>query len=382
MTVMHIPFFSLEEQHRLLGEALLQAQQRVLASGSLILGREVAQFEEEFARFIGTRYCVGVANGTDAVALALEAGGVPPGAEVIIPAHTATATAAAVQKIGCRPVVVDIDPQTLCLDPELVAGAVSAATRAVVPVHIYGYPAPMQKILSVAAQHDLLVVEDCAQAMGAQVIGAQVTGTQVTGVPGAGRQVGTFGRLAAFSFYPTKNLGALGDGGAVVTDSPELAHDLAARRQYGWTERYCSHFAGWNSRLDELQAAFLRVKLPFLNRWNERRRAIAARYTEALRGTGVVAPTLPDGGHHVMHLYVVRCQERDRLRDYLRARGIDTALHYPYAIHQQPAFAHCRQGSSLTHTEALYRSCVSLPLFPELTDAQVEHVAAALGSWE
>jgi dTDP-4-amino-4,6-dideoxygalactose transaminase len=344
-----------------------EALDRVLTKGWYVLGSEVRGFEEEFADFLGLPHAVGVASGTDALALALLACGVRPGDEVITVSHSAVATAAAVEQIGAVPVFADIDPSTRCIDPELIPPLVSPRTRALLPVHVYGQPAPMPAIMELAGKLGLKVVEDCAQAHGAEIFG---------------RKVGSFGDAAAFSFYPTKNLGAIGDGGAVATGSDPIAQDLRARREYGWQERYISAFPGLNSRLDELQAAILRVKLPYLERDNARRREIAKRYDAVLEGSGIVIPTRIPGTVHAMHLYVVECGEPQRLQQHLTENGIGSARHYPAAIHQQPAYqGRIRGGERLPATEALYRRIVSLPMYPELTDGEVDRVAAALLSF-
>lgn len=340
---------------------------RVLTGGWYILGSEVRAFEAEFASFIGVPHAVGVASGTDAIALALLAVGVRPGDEVITVSHSAVATAAAVEQIGAVPVFADIDPRTRCIDPERIPSLLSGRTRALLPVHVHGQAAPMAGIMELAARHGLKVVEDCAQAHGAGI---------------AGKRVGSFGDAAAFSFYPTKNLGGIGDGGAVVTGDDEVAADLRARREYGWKERYISAFPGLNSRLDELQAAILRAKLPHLAADNERRREIADRYDRALAQSPVVTPARIPGTLHAMHLYVIECDERDRLQEHLKARGVATARHYPAAIHQQPAYrGRIRGGDRLPVTETLYGRIVSLPMYPELTDDQVSRVADALADF-
>jgi len=343
------------------------ALDRVLSKGWYILGEEVRRFEEEFASFLGAPHAVGVASGTDAIALALLSAGVRPGDEVITVSHSAVATAAAVEQIGAVPVFADIDPVTRCIDPELIPQLVSTRTKALLPVHAYGQPAPMPRIMELAARHGLKVVEDCAQAHGAEI---------------DGKKVGSFGNAAAFSFYPTKNLGAIGDGGAVATGDPELAADLRARREYGWKDRYISAFPGLNSRLDELQAAILRVKLPSLLRDNARRRDIAKRYDQALQGTAITAPAGVPGTLHAMHLYVLECANRDRLQEHLKARGVGSARHYPAPIHLQPAYlGRIRGGENLPVTEALYGRIVSLPMYPELEERAVEQVVRALSSY-
>jgi len=349
--------------HRLQGE-IDAAVARVLAGGWYILGPEVAAFEAEFAAWLGVDHAVGVASGTDAVLLALRALGVGPGDEVITVAHTAVATVAAIELAGATPRFVDIDPATYTLDPARLAAAVTPQTRAIIPVHLYGAPADMDAVLAVARAHGLLVVEDCAQAHGARY---------------RGRMVGTLGDAAAFSFYPTKNLGALGDGGAVATNRPEVAERLRLLRQYGWRERYVSDVAGSNSRLDELQAAILRVRLRHLDEENEARRRLAARYDTALVGLPVARPASRPDDCPVYHLYVVRSAERDALAAHLREQGIGTGVHYPVPVHQQPAYAHLGYGpGSLPATEAAAREVLSLPMYPDLAEAAVDGVAAAI----
>lgn len=340
-------------------EAIDAAIRRVLDSGWYILGREVEAFEAEFAAWQGAAHCVGVGNGTDALVLALRALGVRPGDEVVTVSHTAVATVAAVEFAGAVPVLVDIDPGTFTMSPAALRAAITPRTRAVVPVHLYGHPADMPAILAVAREHGLMVLEDCAQAHGALL---------------DGKRVGAFGHAASFSFYPTKNLGALGDGGAVTTDDPDLAGRMRLLRQYGWKDRI-SEIPGWNTRLDELQAAVLRAKLPFLDRDNARRRDIAARYNVGLTGLGLGLPAARPAAEHVHHLYVLRAAQRDRLLAGLRERGVGAAVHYPQAVHQQPAYK--RLKAVLPETERAVAEILSLPMFPELTDVEVETVIRA-----
>ena len=348
-------------------EAVLTAVDRVLCSGRYILGKEVEAFEDEWARYLGARYCVGVASGTDALALALKAVGIQTGDEVVTVSHTAVATVAAIESIGARPVFVDIDPLSRCMDPRLLEAILSSSTRAVVPVHVYGQPADMESILTITRRYDLHVIEDCAQAHGAEI---------------AGRKVGTFGSAAAFSFYPTKNLGAVGDAGAVVCNDATIAAQIRTLRQYGWHERYISDIVGTNSRLDELQAAILRVKLPHLDQRNHKRRIIADRYRQALAAAGVSGPSDIEGTTHAMHLFVVESQMRDRLADHLSQVGIVTALHYPMPVHRQPAYAgRIRGGDELPATEALYKRLLTIPCHPDLTDDQVERICDRLQTW-
>ena len=346
----------------------------VLDSGWYILGREVTAFEGEFAAYIGVYHAIGVASGTDALELALRACGIGPGDAVFTVSHTAVATVAAIELTGASPVLVDIDPITFTMDPNQLEDVIEAGTsstvgrpRTVIPVHLYGHPVDMPAILDIAGRYDLTVIEDCAQAHGAAL---------------QGRKVGTWGRLAAFSFYPTKNLGALGDGGAVVTDDPDLAERVRLLRQYGWRTRYVSELSGGNSRLDELQAAVLRVKLRYLDQENARRREIAEKYARLLADTGLVLPTCRPQAEHVYHQYVVRTSHRDSLQRYLREAGIGTLIHYPQAVHQQPAFAgRLLTSGRLTHSEQAAAQVLSLPMYPELSDDHVGAVAAAISHW-
>jgi dTDP-4-amino-4,6-dideoxygalactose transaminase len=358
---MPVPFADLRRQTAALRAQLDEAASRVLDRGWYVLGEEGAAFEEAFASWLGTRSCVGVASGTDAVELALRALGVGPGDEVLTQANTCVPTVAGVERTGARAVLCDADPATGAIDPASAAEAVGERTRAIVVVHLYGHMGDVRTVQSLG----LPVVEDCAQAHGAH------------GEHGA---AGTYGSLGAFSFYPTKNLGALGDGGAVVTEDPELAQRLRLLRHYGQTGRYEHAIAGVNSRLDELQAAFLRVKLEHLDAGIERRRAIAAVYDEALRDCEAVRPlAVRPGTTHARHLYVVRCRDRATVQQALETAGVGTLVHYPRAVHQHPPYADRRRpGISLTGSEQLGDEVLSLPLFPELTNNEVDHVAAAL----
>ncbi len=345
------------------------AVRRVLESGRYILGPEVAAFEREFAGYLGCAQAVGVASGTDALELALRAVGVTAGDRVLTVAHTATATVAAIELAGARPVFVDIEPSTMVMDPagldRLLAGPPDPALRAVVPVHLYGLPADMPRILAIARRHRLAVVEDCAQAHGAAV---------------GGRRVGTWGDAAAFSFYPTKNLGAIGDGGAVATDDARVAEQVRLRRQFGWRDRYVSEVSGKNSRLDELQAAILRAKLPHLDAGNARRRALAARYLTELRGTRLVLPQPTPGSEPVWHQFVVRTPGREALRNHLASDGIQTSVLYPVPVHGQPAYRNA--DVSLPETERACRELLGLPIHPELADADVRRVCERVKEWD
>ena len=348
-------------------DLLLAAIDRVLCSGHYILGREVESFEGAWAQYLGTSHCVGVANGTDALALALKATGVRAGDEVMTVSHTAVATVVAIEAVGAIPVFVDIEPRSRCMDPGLLEAAITARTRAIVPVHIYGQPAAMKEICDVAVRNRCVVIEDCAQAHGASI---------------GGRKVGTFGEAAAFSFYPTKNLGAIGDGGAVVTNDAAIDARLRSLRQYGWRERYVSDEVGVNSRLDELQAAILRVKLRQLDNRNQKRRAIAERYRAAAASTGLVMPCLIPDTTHAMHLFVLESDDRDRLAVHLSEAGVVTTLHYPVPVHRQPAYVGRIAGADrLPVTEALYQRILTIPCHPDLTDEQVQRVCDRLQAW-
>ena len=344
-----------------------EAVARVLDSGWFILGPEVEALEHELAAAFGAREAVAVANGTEALQLALAVRGVGPGDEVVTTALSAAFTALAIQATGARPVFVDVDPLTLNLDPEAAAQAVTTGTKALVPVHLYGHPADMDPILALGRQADLAVVEDACQAHGARY---------------RDRPVGTLAGedgLGALSFYPTKNLGALGDGGALLVGDAGAAARLRQLRNGGQTDRYRHGTPGINSRLDELQAAILRVGLRHLPRWTERRRAIAAFYAEALEDAGLDLPREQGYARSVHHLYVVRHPQRDALAAALRQRGISTLIHYPIPLHLQPAFAPLGGApGDLPVVEKAAGEILSLPLYPEMTDAQAETVVAAV----
>ena len=334
---------------------------RVLHSGWYILGDEVRAFEREFASELGASWSVGVANGTDAVELALRACGVATGEAVLTVSHTAVATVAAITRIGAYPLFVDIDPLRYTMAPESLRTVLEtpqgAAAKAVMVVHLYGQPADMPQILSIAREHKLPVIEDCAQAHGAAI---------------KARRVGTWGEMGCFSFYPTKNLGALGDGGALIGNDSAREKQVRLLREYGWLTRYVSESFGLNSRLDELQAAVLRVKLSYLDQENARRQSIARQYDEALDGLPLMRPTRFKDCNHVFHQYVVGIDDRDTLRATLRTQSVDTLIHYPLAVHQQPAYSNpAWRPIALPHTESTVRRILSLPMYPELSDEQV-----------
>lgn len=353
-------------------EAIDRAIAETLAGGWYILGKQVAAFESEFAEYLGAGYAIGVANGTDAISLALRCL-VDPGDLVIVPSHTAVATVVGGEMAGATPLFVDIDPASYTLDPNLLEESIRAwkgngRIRAILPVHLYGHPAAMEDLPAIARRHELVVIEDCAQAHGAML---------------HNRKAGTFGQMAGFSFYPTKNLGALGDGGAIVTADPALAQKAASLREYGWRERYISYDRGVNSRLDELQAAILRVKLRALDTENQRRRQIAALYDEGLAGLPLSLPRVREGVHHVYHQYVIRCEKRDALREHLRAREIGTLIHYPVPVHRQPAYRdrYPVHRNQLPVTDRMAAEILSLPMHPALTDEQAARVCGAIREW-
>ncbi|HEY0181591.1 MAG TPA: DegT/DnrJ/EryC1/StrS family aminotransferase [Rhodopila sp.] len=359
--------------YRALKAEIDDAVARALASGWYILGNELRAFEAEFAAWLGTSAAIGCGNGTDAIALALRGLGVGAGATVVTVSHTAVATVAAIEMTGATPLLIDVDPADYTMDPEALRAVLKhpppalPPIRAVVPVHLYGQPADLDQIVPLCRAHGVALIEDCAQAHGARL---------------HGRRVGTFGDAATFSFYPTKNLGALGDGGAVAVSDPALATRVAALRQYGWHKHYISDEVGVNSRLDEIQAAILRVKLAHLDAQNARRSAIAAAYTAALVGGPLGAPQQREGVDHVYHLYVTRSVDRDRFQAALKARGVGTGIHYPVPVHLQPAYAGrvAIDPAGCSETERAAREILSLPIYPELTDLEVETVCAALRS--
>lgn len=366
-----IPFASPQAQYLAHSEDIQAVIRRVLEGNSYILGKEVAEFESAFAA-----YCdpdekligIGVNSGTDALILAMRGLNIGPGDEVITVSHTAVATVAAVIAVGAVPVLTDIDPATYTLNPDLIEPAITSRTRAIIAVHLYGQPADMDEINAIAHRHGLAVIEDCAQAAGATY---------------KGRRIGSLGNIACFSFYPTKNLGAIGDGGMVLTEKKVLAERIFCLRQYGWDKSRRTCDVGINSRLDELQAAVLNTKLPFLDSDNERRRKIAECYCKALAHLPLTLPVARQNSLHVYHLYVIACDDRDSLRASLARDGIQCGIHYPLPVHCQRGYdkhvALPRGG--LLITEQLANRILSLPIFPELDDADVGKVILAVQSY-
>jgi dTDP-4-amino-4,6-dideoxygalactose transaminase len=362
-----IQFVDLQTQYQNLKPEIDAAIAKICARGDFILGEDVKLFEEEFAAFCKAPHCVSVANGTDALHLALRACDIGPGDEVITPTHTFIATVLAIHQAGAKPVLVDCDPQFYTIDPAQVARAITPRTKAILPVHLYGQPADMDPILEIARKHKLFVIEDACQAHGAEY---------------KGRRCGVLGDIAAFSFYPGKNLGAYGDGGAVVTTRKDLAEKVWLLRNYGQKVKYEHVCKGFNSRLDTVQAAILRVKLRRLEQWNEARRQAAAKYEKLLAKTNLVLPQTAAYAKPIWHLYVVQTADRKRLQAALDAAGISHGIHYPVPIHLQPAFADLgHRAGDFPASETLAGKIISLPMFPELTQVQIERVAAVCGSF-
>jgi len=362
VTPMRVPFMSLVPGPD--APAIRSAIDRVIERGWFILGPELAEFETEFAAASGARHAVGVGTGTDALALALRAMGIGPGDEVITAPVSAAYSALAIMMAGATPVFADLDPARLTLDPAAAEAAVTPRTAAIMPVHLYGQPADMAALTGVAQRHNLAILEDACQAHAATC---------------GGTPVGTFGAAGAFSFYPTKNLGALGDAGAIITDDEALAGKLKRLRNGGQTDRYLHVEFGVNSRLDEMQAAILRARLPLLQNWTTRRRALAARYRRALHGAPVVVPPECDPGH-VYHLFPILVENREAFQAHLSSRGIGTLVHYPIPIPRQPALAQITGGPCPVADRVTAGVC-SLPLHPQLSDSDADFVAAAIHDW-
>jgi dTDP-4-amino-4,6-dideoxygalactose transaminase len=341
---------------------------RVLEHGWYIVGEETTAFEAEFASYIGVDHAIGVGSGTEALHVALKACGLGAGDEVITVAQTAVATVAAIEMAGATPVFVDLEEEFFTLDPLKLERAITPRTRAIIPVHLYGQPADLSQIAEIARRNNLLLIEDCAQAHGATY---------------NGKRVGSFGDVACFSFYPTKNLGAIGDGGMVVTNDAEIAKQSRLLREYGWAERYVSSISGWNSRLDELQAAILRIKLRYLDADNESRNRIARRYLAELSDLNIVLPRVRSGVTHAFHLFVVLCDKRDALRSFLKDNGVGALVHYPVPVHLQPAYSRRLAGSdNLPVTERVAEQVLSLPMYPELGEQEIGTVIAAVKRFE
>ncbi|GGY23157.1 aminotransferase [Rhodanobacter panaciterrae] len=370
IALMDVPFLSLKDVNARYAEELKAAAARVIDSGWYVLGEELAAFEREFANYCGVRHAVGVGNGLDALSLILrgykELGAIEEGDEVIVPGNTFIASFLAITENRLVPVPVEPDPATFNMDPAGVEAAIGPRTRAIMAVHLYGQLADMPALAALARRHNLLLIEDAAQAHGAA---------------SAGNKAGAFGEAAAFSFFPTKNLGALGDGGAVVTRNDVLAERIAALRNYGSAVKYHHLFQGLNSRLDEIQAAMLRVKLKYLDEDIARRRQVAQRYRDGIRHPHIQLPAVAREEQHAWHLFVVRCSRRDALQQHLQAHGIQSQVHYPVPPHKQPAYAGL-QDAHLPLTERLHDEVLSLPIGPTLSDDAVDRVIAACQAFE
>jgi len=360
----NVPYFDLKMQYASLRQEFLEALDRVCQNASFILGDEVAQFEKEFAKYCGVKHCVALNTGTSALHLALLAARVGTGDEVITTPNTFIATAEAISYVGATPVFVDIDPVTANIDPKLVEKAVTPHTRAIIPVHLYGRPADLEAILAIAERHKLAVIEDACQAHGARY---------------RGKPVGGFGKAAAFSFYPGKNLGAYGEGGALTTDDDEVAKFARVLRDHGQAKRYYHDHVGYNYRMDGFQGAVLRVKLRHLDEWTKRRREIADLYRKLLARARVQIPQDDPRNESVYHLFVVYVENRDAVRTEMEKRSVHTAIHYPVPVHLQKAYANLgHKPGTFPHTEQASERVFSMPLFPEITNEQVEYAARTL----
>jgi dTDP-4-amino-4,6-dideoxygalactose transaminase len=362
-----VPILDLKAQYHFIKDEIDEAVLGVMDSGWFVLGPNVKALEAELAEYVGCQYGVGVASGTDALRLSLEALGIGPGDEVITTPFTFVATANTISHAGARPVFVDIDPHTFNIVPAEIEAAITEHTKAIVPVHLYGQPAQMDAIMDIARRHNLYVIEDCAQAIGAD---------------DNGRRVGTFGDVACFSFYPTKNLGAYGDGGMVTTNNPEFAERVDLLRRQGGRNRYFHDVLGFNSRLDEMQAALLRVKLRHLDDWQARRRQIAADYDQLLGELGVETPYLRPDVTHVYHQYTIRVTRRDELHEFLKERSVGSMIYYPLPLHLQKMYNNLGYTEgSLPVSEGAGREVLSLPMYPELSDEQVQRVVDVIGEF-
>jgi dTDP-4-amino-4,6-dideoxygalactose transaminase len=360
-----VPFVDLKAQHRSLQSEIHHALAAVLESAQFVSGIWIERFEKEFAAYVGAECAVGVSSGTSALELALKVAGIGPGTEVIVPANSFFATAEAVSNVGARPVFADVDPITFHLDAASAERVITARTRAVIPVHLYGWALNMEPIETLARKHDLIIIEDAAQAHG---------------VGRGGKKVGSSGRLTCFSFYPGKNLGALGDAGAITTGDKDLALKIRCLRDHGSPAKYRHNMVGTNARLASLQAAALSVKLPYLDGWNRQRYRYAELYTNGLKNLDLITPVLPPEGEHNFHLFVLRVQERDKLREHLIQRGIECGIHYPVPLHLTEAYQAlgAPKPGSLPVAEHCASEILSLPMFPELTTGQIQQVVDAI----
>ncbi|MBX0328829.1 DegT/DnrJ/EryC1/StrS family aminotransferase [Oscillochloris sp. ZM17-4] len=362
-----VPFVDLKVQYLSIKEEIDTAVLGVLESTQFVLGKEVAAFEELFTAYTQTSHVMGVNTGTSALHLSLLAAGIGRGDEVITTPFTFIATVSAIDYTGATPVFVDIDPASFTIDPAKIEAAITPRTKAILPVHLYGQPADMDPIMEIAKRHGLVVIEDAAQAHGAEY---------------KGRRVGSIGDLGCFSFYPGKNLGAYGEGGAVTTNNPEFARTVKMLRDWGAERKYYHDLKGFNYRLEGIQGAVLKVKMKYIEGWTEARRAVAARYDEALAGTSIRTPTALPDRRHVYHVYAIRDAQRDTLQTFLHDHGVSTGIHYPIPVHLQRAFAELgHKEGDFPHSEAAAREVLSIPMYPELPEDQQDLVIAALKAW-
>ncbi len=364
---MRIPFLNFQPMNNDVREEIYKSFERVFESKWYILGQEVEAFEKEFANYCGVKHCIGVANGLEALFLILVAYGIKEGDEVIVPSNTYIATALAVSYAGARPVFVEPKIETYNIDPDLIEEKITARTRAIIPVHLYGQPADMDPIIELAKRYNLKIIEDSAQAHGALY---------------KNQKTGNLGDAAGFSFYPGKNLGAYGDGGCVTTNDDELAFKVKTLRNYGSQKKYHNIFKGYNSRLDELQAAFLRVKLKYLDKWNAERKKIASYYLENIRNPKIILPRVIEDVEHVWHLFVVRTENRDNFQQYLSEHGIETLIHYPIPMHLQPAYKDLNLAKGdLPIAEKISEEVISLPIWPGMSEKELAHIVETINKW-
>jgi len=359
-----ISLVDLTAQYHSIKKEIDTAVLSTLESGHFILGPQVVKFEESIAAYLGVDHAIGLASGTDALVIALRALNIGDGDEVIIPAYTFFATAGTVMSVGAKPVIVDVDPQSYQIDVSKIEAAITPKTKAIIPVHLYGHPAEMNPILEISRKHGLKVIEDNAQGFGAEYLG---------------KKTGSFGDIGCLSFFPTKNLGAYGDGGAVVTNDPALAEQMRMLRAHGWKKKYYSEMVGYNSRLDAMQAAILQAKFPYLDGWNEKRRELSKRYTEHLAPLGIVTPVEREWAKHVYHLYIIRTSKRDALQAFLKEKGIASEVYYPLPPHLSvPCRKYGYKEGDFSHAEKAAKETLALPLYPEMSLAQQDEVIAAV----
>jgi len=358
-SIVNVPFLDLKAQYREISDEVHVALERVMENSDFVLGPSVRDFEARFACHHGAKHCVAVSSGTSALHVALLAMGIRPGDEVIVPVNTFIATAEAVSHCGAKPVFVDVSDQDYCVDPDRIASAINSRTKAIIPVHLYGQPAELDQIASIASRHGLTVLEDCAQAHDAEY---------------KGRKVGTFGRAGAFSFYPGKNLGAYGEGGAVITNDSSLAERMRMLRDHGSARKYYHDFVGYNYRMEGFQGAVLSVKMKYIVAWTEQRRRVAAQYRKVLSGLPLILPFDKPDVRHVYHLFVVRVKDRARIATALKERGVATGIHYPIPLHLTGAYAGYSDRGGFPIAERLADEILSLPMYPELTDEMIQYI--------